>query len=102
MWSCPQHLIMAIEDGGNDYGAVCNHPLYLIIYIGDSEGNIDDGGDGQWKTRRNGDDRWEMAQGQRRSTEECSLNREQRRKSTGECSHKKEWRPEGRHSTIKS
>ena len=70
MWSCPQHLIMTIGDSGNDYCAVCNHPLYLIIYIGDGEGNIDDGGEGQWKTRRNGDDRWEMEQGQRRSTEE--------------------------------
>ena len=70
MWSCPQHLIMTIGDGGNDYYAVCNHPLHLIIYIGDGKGNIEESEDGQWKTRRNGDDRWEMEQGQRRSTEE--------------------------------
>lgn len=102
MWSCPLHLIIFIGDTKNDRSTIYNHPLHLIIYIGDSEGNIDDGGDGQWKTRRNGDDRWEMAQGQRRSTGEGCLNREQRRRNTGECSHKKEWRPEGRHSTIKS
>lgn len=91
MWSCPQHLIMTIGDDGNNCCAVCNHPLYLIIYIGDNgndrsaiynrplyliiyigdgEGNIEDSEEGQWKTRRNGDDRWEMEQGQRRSTEE--------------------------------
>lgn len=70
MWTCPQHLIITIRDGGNDYCAVCNHPLYIIIYIGDGEGNIDDGEDGQRKTGRNGDDHWEMARQQRRSTEE--------------------------------
>lgn len=123
MWSCPLHLIITIGDGWNDHCtmrnhplhliisigngendccAVCNHPLYLIIYIGDGEGNIEDSEEGQLKARRNGDYRWEMAQGQRRNTEECSLNREQQRRSAGECSHKKEWRPEGRHSTIKS
>lgn len=123
MWSCPLHHIITIGDGWNDCCAVCNHPLYLIIYIGDGgndrsaiynhplyliiyirdgEGNIEDSRDGQWKARRNGDDRWEMVQGRRRCTEERSQEREQQRRSTEECSTKKEWRPEGRHSTIKS
>lgn len=88
MWTCPLHLIMTIGDGGNDCCVLCNHPLHLIIYIGDGEGNIEDTEEEQRKTRRNGDDHWEMAQERRRSTEECS--------------HKKEWRPEGRHSSIKS
>lgn len=109
MWSCPLHLIITIGDGGNDYCTVCNcplhliiyirgggndnctmcnHPLHLIIYIGDGGCNIEYGRKEQRKTRRSGDDHWELAQQQRRSTEECS--------------HKKEWRPEGRHSTIKS
>ena len=44
--------------------------LYTLLYIWDGEGNIEDSEEGQWKTRRNGDDRWEMEQGQRRSTEE--------------------------------
>lgn len=70
MWSCPLHLIITMGDSGNDYCAVYNHPLYLIIYIGDGEGNIEDSEERQWKARRNGDDRWEMAQGRRRSTEE--------------------------------
>lgn len=102
MWSCPQHLIMTIGDTKNDRSAIYNRPLYLIIYIGDGEGNIEDSGDGQWKTRRNGDDRWEMAQGQRRSTEECSLNREQQRRSTEERSQKKEWRADAATPYIKS
>lgn len=88
MWTCPLHLIITIGDTKNDCSAIYNRPLHLIIYIGDGEGNIEDSENGQWKVRRNGDDRWKMAQGRRRSTEECS--------------HKKEWRPEGRHSTIKS
>lgn len=100
--SCLLHLIITIGDGGNDCCAVCNCPLHLIIYIGDDEGNIEDSEEGQWKARGNGEDSWEMAQGRRRSTEELCLNREQQRRSTEECSHKKEWRPEGRHSTIKS
>lgn len=33
MWSCPLHLIIFIGDGGIDYCAVYNRPLYLIIYI---------------------------------------------------------------------
>ena len=40
MWSCPQHLIMAIGDGGNDNCTMRDHPLHLIIYIRDGEGNI--------------------------------------------------------------
>lgn len=88
MWTCPLHLIITIGDTKNDCSAIYNRPLHLIIYIGDGEGNIEDSENGQWKARRNGDDRWKMAQGRRRSAEECS--------------HKKEWRPEGRHSTIKS
>lgn len=123
MWSCPLHLIITIGDSGNDNCTVCNcplhliifigdtkndrssiynRPLHLIIYIGDGEGNIEDTEEEQRKACRNGDDRWEMALGQRRSTEGYRLNREQRRRGTEECSHKKEWRPEGRHSTIKS
>lgn len=102
MWSCPLHLIITIGDGGNDNCTMRNRPLHLIIYIGDGEGNIEDTEEEQRKTRRSGDDHWEMAQGRRRITGECSLNREQRRRSNEECSHKKEWRPEGRHSTIKS
>lgn len=69
MWSCPLHLIIFIGDTKNDRRAIYNHPLYLIIYIGDGEGNIEDSEEGQLKVRRNGDDRWEMVQGQRRSTE---------------------------------
>lgn len=105
MWSCPLHLIITIGDGGNDNCTVCNSPLHLIIYIGDTknehctvcncllhliiyigdgEGNIEDSEEGQWKTRRNGDYHWEMAQGRRRITGECSLNREQQRRSTEE------------------
>lgn len=116
MWSCPLHLIITIGDTKNEHCTVCNRLLHLIIYIGDGEGNIEDTEEEQRKTRRNGDYHWEMAQGRRRITGECSLNREQQRRSTGEysrnreqrrrsteeCSHKKEWRPEGRHSTIKS
>lgn len=102
MWTCPLHLIITIGDTKNDCSAIYNRPLHLIIYIGDGEGNIEDSENGQWKARRNGDDRWKMAQGRRRITGECSLNREQQRRSAEECSHKKEWRPEGRHSTIKS
>lgn len=70
MWSCPLHLIITIGDTKNDRGAIYYRPLHLIIYIGDGEGNIEDSENGQWKTRRNGDERWEMVQGQRRSTEE--------------------------------
>lgn len=91
MWSCPLHLIITIGDGGNDNCTVCNSPLHLIIYIGDTKndhctvcncllhliiyigdggGNIEESEEGQWKTGRNGDDRWEMVQGRRRSTEE--------------------------------
>lgn len=40
MWSCPQHLIIAIRDSGNDCCAVCNCLLHLIIYIGDGGGSI--------------------------------------------------------------
>lgn len=50
--------------------APCATVRYTLLYIEDGEGNIEDSGDGQWKTRRNGDERWEMVQGQRRSTEE--------------------------------
>ena len=78
MWSCPLHLIITIGDGRNDYCAIYNRPLHLIIYIreggndnctmrnqplhliiyiGDGEGNIEESEEGQWKTRRNGDDR---------------------------------------------
>ena len=102
LWSCPLHFIITMGDSGNDYCAVYNHPLYLIIYIGDGEGNIEDTEEEQRKTRRSGDDHWEMAQGRRRSTEGFRQEREPRRRSNEECSHKKEWRPEGRHSTIKS
>lgn len=84
LWSCPLHLMITIRDGGNDNCTMRNHPLHLIIYIGDGEGNIDDNEEEQRKTRRNGDDHWEMAQGRRRITGECSLNREQQRRSTEE------------------
>lgn len=102
MWSYPLHPIITIGDTKNEHCTVCNSLLHLIIYIGDGEGNIEDTEEEQRKACRNGDDRWEMALGQRRSTEGYRLNREQRRRSTEECSHKKEWRPEGRHSSIKS
>lgn len=68
MCSCPLHLIITIGDSGNDCCVLCNHPLHLIIYIGDGEGNIEDTEEEQRKTHRSGDDRWEMAQGQRKST----------------------------------
>lgn len=68
MWSCSLHLIITIGDSGNDNCTLRNHPLHLIIYIGDGEGNIEDTEEEQRKTRRSGDDRWEMAQGRRRST----------------------------------
>lgn len=84
MWSCPLHLIITIGDSGNDNCTMHNHPRHLIIYIGDGEGNIDDTEEEQRKTRRNGDDNWEMAQGRRRITGECSLNREQQQRSTEE------------------
>lgn len=70
MWRCPLHLIITIGDSGNDRSSIYNRPLHLIIYIRDGEGNIEDSGDGQWKTGRSGDDRWEMAQGRRISTGE--------------------------------
>lgn len=57
MWSFPQHLIMTIGDTKNERSAIYNRPLHLIIYIGDGEGNIEESEEGQWKTRRNGDDR---------------------------------------------
>lgn len=47
MWSCPLHLIITIGDGG---------------------GSIRYKRKEQRKARRSGDDRWEMAQGRRRST----------------------------------
>lgn len=40
MWSCPLQLIITIGDGGNDNCTMRNHPLHLIIYIRDGEGNI--------------------------------------------------------------
>ena len=84
LWSCPLHLMITIRDGGNDNCTMRNHPLHLIITIGDGEGNIEDTEEEQRKTRRNGDYHWEMAQGRRRITGECSLNRELRRRSTEE------------------
>lgn len=69
MWSCPLHLIITIGDGGNYNCTMRDHPLHLIIYIGDGEGNIEDTEEEQRKTHRSGDDRWERAQGRRRSTE---------------------------------
>lgn len=66
--SCPLYFIITIGDSGNGSWTLRNHPLHLIIYIGDGEGNIDDTEEEQRKTRRNGDDHWEMAQGRRRST----------------------------------
>lgn len=66
----PLHLIIYIRGGGNDNCTMRNHPLHLIIYIGDGVGNIGYGRKEQRKARRSGDDHWEMAQGQRRSTEE--------------------------------
>lgn len=102
MWSCPLHLIITIGDTKNEHCTVCNCLLHLIIYIEDGGVSIRYKRKEQRKARQSGDDRWEMVQGRRRSTEEYRLNREQRRRSTEECSHKKEWRPEGRHSTIKS
>ena len=102
MWSCPLHLMITIRDGGNDNCTMRNHPLHLIIYIGDGGGSIRYKRKEQRKAHWSGDDHWEMAQGRRRSTEEWCLNREPQLRSTEKCSHKKEWRPEGRHSTIKS
>lgn len=63
LWSYPLHLIITIGDTKNEHCTVCNCLLHLIIYIGDGEGNIDDTEEEQRKTRRNGDDHWEMAQG---------------------------------------
>ena len=63
MWCCPLHLSITIGDTKNEHCTVCNCLLHLIIYIGDGEGNIEDSEEGQWKTRRNGDYHWEMAQG---------------------------------------
>lgn len=61
MWSCPLHHIILIGDTKNDCCAVYNHPLHLIIYIGDGGGNIEDTEEEQRKARRSGDDRWKMA-----------------------------------------
>lgn len=55
MWSCLLHLIITIGDSGNGSWTLRNHPLHLIIYIGDGEGNIEDTEEEQRKTRRNGD-----------------------------------------------
>lgn len=63
MWTCPLYFIITIGDSGNDCCVLCNHPLHLIIYIGDGEGNIEDTEEEQRKAHRSGDDRWEMAQG---------------------------------------
>ena len=68
MCSWPLHLIITIGYSGNDNCTLRNRPLHLIIYIGDGEGSIRHEWKGQWKTRRSGDDRWEMAQGLRSST----------------------------------
>lgn len=70
MWSCPLHHIILIGDTKNDCCAVYNHPLHLIIYIGDGGVSIRYKRKEQRKARQSGDDRWEMVQGQRRSTEE--------------------------------
>lgn len=88
MRSCPLHLSITIGDSTNDCCTKHYRPLHLIITIRDGGGSIRYKRKEQRKAHRSGDDRWEMAQGWRISTEECS--------------HKKEWRPEGRHSTIKS
>ena len=64
----PLHLIITIRDGGNDNCTMRNHPLHLIIYIMDGGGSIRYKRKEQRKARRSGDDRWEMAQGRRRST----------------------------------
>ena len=40
MWSCPLQLIITIGDSANDNCTMRNHPLHLIIYIRDGEGNI--------------------------------------------------------------
>ena len=61
--SCPLHLSITIGDSTNGSWTLRNHPLHLIITIGDGEGNIGYGRKEQRKTRRNGDDHWEMAQG---------------------------------------
>lgn len=63
MWSCPLHFIITIGDSGNEHCTVCNYLLHLIITIGDGEGNIEDTEEEQRKTRRSGDEHWEMAQG---------------------------------------
>ena len=75
MWSWPLHLIITIGDSTNGSWTLRNHPLHLIIYIEDRGGRIRHEWKGQWKTRRSGDDHWEMAQEQRISTEEWCLNR---------------------------
>lgn len=68
MWSCPLYFIITIGDSGNDNCTLRNRPLHLIITIGDGGGSIRYKRKEQRKTRRSGDDRWEMAQGRRRST----------------------------------
>lgn len=40
MWCCPLHLIIYREDSANDNCTMRNHPLHLIITIGDGGGNI--------------------------------------------------------------
>lgn len=40
MWCCPLHLFIYREDSANDNCTKRNHPLHLIITIGDGGGSI--------------------------------------------------------------